>query len=329
MSIFIFGEWTGTDLHDSTYELLYEGRRLADILHTPLTVLFIGPPEGKEKAEELIKYGADRVLLALDQRLGDFRDDVYSRIVARILSKEQPEVMLFAATAMGQALAPRVAGTLRLGLTAHCIGFEIRTEDKALVQIRPSFGEDVMARIISRTKPQMATVRPGIFPKAPKDDNRTGHVETLALEEDLFVSALEILERQEVPVKDIGLKKAKVVVAGGRGLQNKELFSKLFELAQLLHGAVGATRPVCHLGWVSEEHMIGVSGATISPKLYIGFGLSGALHHMVGLKGAETIVAVNKDPEAPLMKRAHIAIQADVREFLPLLIERLKGLSKK
>ncbi len=325
----IFGEWTGEDIHEVTYELLFEGRRLADQLEVPLQVLFLGPPEAEERAQELVHYGADQVFLVLDPRLARFRDDLYSRLMVQILREKRPEIVLFSATSLGQALAPRVAGLLRLGLTAHCVAFDIRPEDRALIQIRPSFGEDVMARIISRTKPQMATVRPGVFPRAQARPDRQGSVEILSFPDEFFESALEILETQKSPPKEVDLTKAKVIVAGGRGMGNKEFFTKLFELAELLEGAVGATRPVCHLGWVSEDHMIGVSGVSVAPKLYMGFGISGALHHVVGLRGAETIVAINKDPEAPLMKRAHIAVQGDVREILPLLIQRLRGLKQR
>lgn len=322
----VFGEWSGEKIHEVTYELLHEGRRLADELSVELSVIFLGPPEAKAEASALIAYGADRVFLALDPRLADFRDDVYARVVAKFLSEERPEVMLFSATALGQALAPRVAGLLRLGLTAHCIAFEIRQEDRVLIQVRPSFGEDVMARIISRTKPQMATVRPGVFPKAKALPDRRGEIKYIELSEELLESALEVIKKTKAPEKGVDITKAKVIVAGGRGLGNKEFFEKLFELAKLLGGAVGATRPVYHLGWVSEDHMIGVSGVSVSPRLYLGFGISGALHHVVGLRGAETIVAINIDPEAPLMQRADIAVEGDVREILPLLIQRLKGL---
>ncbi len=320
----VFGERSGEEIHEVTYELLNEGRKLADRLIVPLSVIFLGPPEAETKAIRLTEFGADEVILALDYRLKDFCDDVYARVVAKILSEYRPEVMLFSATALGQALAPRVAAILRVGLTAHCIGFEIREEDRALIQIRPSFGEDVMARIVSITKPQMATVRPGVFKPAKPEPGRTGKIRHIGLSPELLDSDIEILERYEMPRKGIDISKAKVIVAGGRGLASKDLFERLFELAELLNGAVGATRPVCHMGWISEEHMIGVSGSSVSPRLYIGLGISGALHHMVGIRGVETLVAINTDPEAPLMKKADIAVLGDVREIIPQFIQRLK-----
>ncbi|OAG26962.1 electron transfer flavoprotein subunit alpha/FixB family protein [Thermodesulfatator autotrophicus] len=322
----IFGEWTGREIHESTYELLSEGRRLADELKTHLIVLLPGPPEAKEAASELISYGADKVIATLDERLNDFRDDIYARIVAEKIEKYRPEIMLFPATSLGQALAPRVAGLLKLGLTAHCIAFEIRQEDRTLIQVRPSFGEQVMARIISRTRPQMATVRPGVFPHAKKIEGYQGEIEIFRPSEEAFKSSLEVIEKRPKPKTDVDITKAQVIVAGGLGLGSKEHFQKLFDLAELLDGAVGATRPVCHLGWISEDHMIGVSGVSVRPKLYLGFGISGSLHHTVGLQGVETLVAINIDEKAPLMKQADIAVQGDAREILPLLIKKLKKL---
>ncbi len=322
MGVFIFAEWTREGIHPVTYELLNEGRRLADLLEVPLGAIFLGPPEARDEAEALTEYGADRVFLALHPALATLRDDLATEIVVKVLREEAPEVMLFSATSRGQALAPRVAGKMKLGLTAHCIAFEIRPEDRALVQIRPSFGENVMAKIISRTKPQMATVRPGVFAPAEREPGRKGEVREVEVPE--TESAIEIKSFRPKEKKGVDLSEARVVVAGGRGMGSKELFDKLFELAALLEGAVGATRPVCHLGWVSEDHMIGVSGQTVSPRLYLGFGISGALHHVVGIKDPDFLVAVNIDPEAPLMQKADLAVVGDAREIVPLLIQRLK-----
>lgn len=322
----IFAEWAGEGLHPVSFELLSEARALAQKLGGIVQAYFLAPPHQEEKAQSLIRHGADEVLYASHPVFEQFLDDVISRVLVKMIRQEEPEIFLFSATSRGQAVAPRVAGALRLGLTAHCIAFEIREEDRALIQIRPSFGENVMAKIISLTRPQMATVRPGVFPKAKEDPKRRGEVKEFAPAEEDLASSLKVLERRPRPARKVDLSQAKVVVAGGRGMGTKEFFAKLFELAELLEGAVGATRPVCHLGWASEEHMIGVSGQTISPKLYMGFGISGAIHHLVGIRNPGLMVAVNKDPEAPLMKKADIAVLGDVREILPLLIQRLKEL---
>ncbi len=322
----IFAEWGASGLHPVSFELLSEARRLADELGGQVQAFLLAPPGQGKAAEALIRHGADVVLYAAHPAFENFLDDAASRVLVKMLREVGPEIFLFPATSRGQALAPRVAGTLRLGLTAHCIAFEIRKEDGALVQIRPSFGENVMAKIISLTKPQMATVRPGVFPRAKEDPQRSGEIKEVPLRDEDLLSRIKVLGRRPKPPRKVDLSQAKVVVAGGRGLGTKELFAKLFELAELLEGAVGATRPVCHLGWVSEEHMIGVSGQTVSPRLYLGFGISGAVHHLVGIRNPGLMVAVNKDPEAPLMQKADVAVLGDVREILPLLIQRLKEL---
>jgi len=317
----IYGQRREGGFHPVVYELLSVAREFAPRLSAEPTVVVLGDEGVREAAEDLIAHGARRVLLLMHPELKDFRDEVYAEVLAGEVRERAPEVFLFGATAEGQALAPRLAGLLGLGLTAHCTAFEV-DEEGCFVQVRPSFGETVMARIVSRTRPQMATVRPGVFRRAGRVENPEGMVEEVKLS-GVPRSRVRRRKIRELPRRENPLSGARVVVAGGRGLLTKENFAKLFELAELLRGAVGATRPVCHLGWVSEEHMIGVSGQTVAPKLYLGFGISGALQHTVGMEGSEVVVAVNTDPEAPLMKRADIAVVGDATRILPLLIRRI------
>ncbi len=320
----IYGQWQEGHFHPVVYELLSVARRLKPALKEKIVVVVLGPEDRREEARELLRYGAEEVLFFVHPDLGYFRDDLYSEVLSEAVAERKPAVFLFGATAEGQALAPRVAGALGLGLTAHCTAFEVDEEGR-LVQIRPSFGENIMARIVSKTRPQMATVKPGVFSKAEPVDEPEGVLEEVKLAA-VPGSALRRRVVRTLPRKESPLSRARVVVAGGRGLLRRENFDQLFELAELLGGAVGATRPVCHLGWISEDHMIGVSGETVSPKLYIGFGISGALQHTVGIEGAEVVVAVNSDPEAPLMKRADIAVVGDATRILPLLIRRIREL---
>lgn len=318
----IYGQKRENGFHPVVYELLSVARELAPKLGEKVTVVVLASEGLKEEGRELFRYGAEEVLLWVHPELSYFRDDVYAEILAGAVREREPSVFLFGATAEGQALAPRVAGLLELGLTAHCTAFEVDDEGR-LVQIRPSFGENIMAKIVSRTRPQMATVRPGVFPKAVPKEPGEGKMEEIRLSS-VPESALRRRAIYSLPRKESPLSEAKVVVAGGRGLLTKENFEKLHELAELLSAAVGATRPVCHQGWISEAHMIGVSGETVAPRLYIGFGISGALQHTVGMEGSETVVAVNTDPEAPLMKRADIAVVGDATQILPLLIRRIR-----
>ncbi len=322
----IHGEWHEGRFTPVVLELLSLARELAPQMGEKIVVVALGPEEIQNSAQDLLAHGAQEILLMVHPELKTFRDDIYAEILAEEVRKREPSVFLFGATSQGQALAPRLAGLLRLGLTAHCTAFEVDSEGR-LVQIRPSFGESVMARIVSRTRPQMATVRPGIFRKAAPVEHPEGRVEVLKLSS-VPRSALRRRNIRRLPAKESPLSTARVVVAGGRGLLTRENFQKLFELAELLGGAVGATRPVCHLGWISEDHMIGVSGLTVAPKLYLGFGISGALQHTVGMEGAEVVVAINTDPEAPLMQRADIAVVGDATRILPLLIRRIREIKE-
>ncbi len=318
MGFWIYGERTEEGFHPVVLELVGVAQKIWP-QPEEITVVTLGAEGARPVAEALRAYGV-RVLWLHHPELSYFRDDLYAAVLAEKVRAFKPEVFLFGATSQGQALAPRLAGLLRLGLTAHCTALELK--DDRLIQIRPSFGENVMAKIVSRTRPQMATVRPGVFPKA-----QPASVEGELIEEKLEFLPPSALKRRAVfsrPSKESPLSGARIVVAGGRGLLTKENFQKLFELAEILGGAVGATRPVCHMGWISEDHMIGVSGETVAPKLYIGFGISGALQHTVGIEGAEVVVAVNTDPEAPLMKRADIAVVGDATQILPRLIRRLR-----
>ncbi len=321
----IYGEWAEEDFHPVVYELLGVARTLAPRLGQKIVVVTLGPEDRRPGVEKVLAYGAEEVLFLVHPELDYFRDDLFGRLLGDMVRERRPEVFLFGATSEGQALAPRIAGELELGLTAHCTAFEVDEEGR-LVQIRPSFGENILAKIVSRTRPQMATVRPGVFPKAEAGEPR-GRVEEIKLAA-LPPSALVRRALRPLPRVENPLTRARVVVAGGRGLQSKENFAQLFELAELLSGAVGATRPVCHLGWISEEHMIGVSGVSVAPKLYLGFGISGALQHTVGIQGAETVVAINIDPEAPLMKQADIAVVGDARRILPALIRRIREIKE-
>ncbi|WP_456431659.1 electron transfer flavoprotein subunit alpha/FixB family protein [Thermosulfuriphilus sp.] len=306
-----------------SYELATLARMLAFNLNAEVTAVLFGGPE--VDPSPLFNYGVERIKLLRGHPFEHLRDDLFARILSRLVSQEAPEILLAGATSLGLSVLPRVAAELELGLTAHCTELKVRPEDRALLQIRPSFGEDVMAVITSKTKPQMATVRPGVFRASPLESPATGRIEEISWpEEDLFSGILEILSHVPLKPSRKSLREAQIVVAGGLGLKNKEAFSLIAELANLLGGALGATRPVVELGWVGPEAMVGVTGETISPRLYLAFGISGAVQHTVGLKGAEVIVAVNTDPQAPIFKIATYGLVADAREVLASLIRRIK-----
>ncbi len=305
-----------------SFELATVARKLAsDIDGEVLGVIFGG---NELDPSPLFRYGVDRIKLVRGTSFVHLKDDLYAQILSEVVGEERPEILLAGATSLGLSVLPRVAAALELGLTAHCTELKIRPEDKALLQIRPSFGEDVMAVIVSKTKPQMATVRPGVFRARALESPTEGRIEEISPPRDLSSGILEILSHLPLEAPSQSLQEARIVVAGGLGLGNKENFSLLKELAALLGGAVGATRPVVELGWVGPEAMVGVTGETISPRLYLAFGISGAVQHTVGIKGAEVIVAVNTDPQAPIFKLATYGLVADAREVLLALIRRLR-----
>ncbi|HVO85448.1 MAG TPA: electron transfer flavoprotein subunit alpha/FixB family protein, partial [Syntrophobacteria bacterium] len=274
--------------------------------------------------KELIGYGADRVHLVEDPALIPFTDEIHAKVLAELVQAKKPEILLAGATATGRSYIPRVAAALRTGLTADCTGLEIG-DDGLLYQTRPAFGGNVMATIICpNRRPQMATVRPRVMRKPAFDTQRQGMVETFAPSPAALLSRVKVV----TSVKDVQdttpLTEADVVVTGGRGLQKPENFKLIRELALLINGAVGASRSVVDEGWMPYSHQVGQTGKTVSPKLYMACGVSGAIQHVVGMQGSEIIVAVNKDPHAPIFDVANYGVVADLFEFLPALIRKLK-----
>jgi electron transfer flavoprotein alpha subunit len=243
--------------------------------------------------------------------------------LADLIQEEKPEIMLLGATTIGRSLAPRVAARVGTGLTADCTGLAVNPETGLLEQTRPAFGGNIMATIICpRHRPQMATVRPKVFQAAPKDPARKGEIVNLKSPEVALRSRL--LERVREQAENVNLDEADIIVAGGRGLADEKGFKLLSELAEALGGAVGASRAAVDAGWISYPHQVGQTGKTVSPKLYIACGISGAIQHLAGMQSAETIVAINKNPDAPIFQVAHYGIVGDVFEVIPALIRELK-----
>ncbi len=318
--IWVYGEHRDGRIRSVVLELISAAKELAEALDGEVEVVALGSEAQLKRLEDLLWFGTNLYYLCHEE-LSYFRDDTFSSVLAEEVKERAPYVFLFGSTSEGQALAARIAGILKLGLTSHCVALKV-DEEKRLVQIRPSFGEDIMAEIVSLSTPQMATIKPKSYPEAKPEATKKGHLKVKKLEE-VPKSRIKRVGRKSLEKAD-PFSQTKVVVAGGRGLGSKETFEKLFELAEVLSAAVGSTRPPCDMGWISEDHMIGVSGHTVTPKLYLAFGISGALQHLVGVK-AESILAVNTDPEAPIMKRADLSVVTDARALLPLLVRRLKA----
>jgi electron transfer flavoprotein alpha subunit len=323
--VWVFAEQRGGVMPEVVAELLGQGRRLADELGVELGAALLG--HGLDGLTgELFALGADVVYLADDQRLAAFNDDIYCEVLARLIAEHQPEILLAGATALGRSLIPRVATAAATGLTADCTGLAIDPEKRLLLQTRPAFGGNIMATIICPSaRPQMATVRPRVMKRGQRVEGRSGRLVRLDLtpEDQAATQVLEVVQALDEQVNLVG---AEVVVTGGRGLGGPEGFELVREMATALGGVVGATRGAVDAEWIGHAHQVGQTGRTVAPKLYVALGVSGAVQHLVGMQGSETIVAVNNDPNAPIFDVAHYGIVGDLFEVAPAMLNRLQQL---
>lgn len=321
--VWIVAEHLNGEVHSVSYELLGVGRTLADKLGVELAAILIGD-QLQDAAQQLIGYGADRVHLVEHPALTPFNDESHSKVLTELIRQKKPEILLGGATAMGRSFIPRVAVAVETGLTADCTGLDIG-EDGLLYQTRPAFGGNVMATILCpNRRPQMATVRPMVMKKPVFDEQRQGEVEPFTPSQEAVTSRVTVVDTVIQEQETARLAEADVVVTGGRGLQKAENFDVIEDLALLLDGAVGATRSVVDEGWKAYSHQVGQTGKTVSPKLYLACGVSGAIQHVVGMQGSEIIVAVNKDPEAPIFDIVNYGVVADLFEFLPAFVKKIK-----
>ncbi|NIQ89390.1 MAG: electron transfer flavoprotein subunit alpha [Deltaproteobacteria bacterium] len=321
--VWVVAEHHNGKVHSVSFELLSVGRDLADKLEVELSAVLMGD-QLQEVAKQLIGYGADRVYLAEDPALDPFNDESHSKVLTEMIQQKKPDILLAGATAMGRSFIPRVAVAVETGLTADCTGLDIG-EDGLLYQTRPAFGGNVMATILCpNRRPQMATVRPMVMKKRAFDEKRQGVVEPFTPSQEAITSRVKVLDTVIQEQETVRLAEADVVVTGGRGLQKAENFDVIEELALLLDGAVGATRSVVDEGWMPYSHQVGQTGKTVSPKLYMACGVSGAIQHVVGMQGSEIIVAVNRDPEAPIFDIVNYGVVADLFEFLPAFVKKIK-----
>jgi electron transfer flavoprotein alpha subunit len=322
--VWVFAEQRHGHLAPVALELLGEARRLAGQLGVGVAAVLLGD-KVEHLAPTLLAGGADKVYVAEDPQLADFVEGPYTAALAEIARLYQPEIILAGATYAGRAFIPQVAAGLKTGLTADCTAFAIDLEKRLLQQTRPAFGGNIMATIITpRTFPQMATARPGVFKRLASPQAQDGQVIRVELATLSAPSPSRFVRTVEEIKERLPLSEAEVIVAGGRGLKDAKHFRMLEELADLLGGAIGATRAAVDAGWIPYAHQIGQTGKTVSPKLYFAVGISGAAQHMVGMQGSDFIVAINRDPEAPIFKIANIGLVGDLFEILPALIQEIK-----
>jgi len=322
--VWVFAEQKKGEIQGVVYELLGEGRKLADQLGEKLSCVLLGEGMG-EGARELIAYGADRVYQIEGSILRNFQDDPYTDVLTDLIKKEKPEIVLMGATAIGRSFASRVAARLGTGLTADCTELAINLEKRQLLQTRPAFGGNIMATITTPNhRPQMATVRHKVFKKTIKQGSRQGEVIKESVERKDLSSRTKLLHMVEDLTQTVKLADADIIVSGGRGLGGAENFRIIEELARTLGGAVGASRAAVDAGWMPYSHQVGQTGRTVCPKIYIACGISGAIQHLVGMQSSEIIVAINKDPNAPIFKVATYSIEGDLFEVVPALTKTLK-----
>ncbi|MCU0821672.1 MAG: FAD-binding protein [Spirochaetes bacterium] len=319
--IWVIAEQRGGHVQNVTRELLGKASELAKIRQCKVSAVILGN-ELNGATDELIKYGAERVYYTTADFLERYRTMPYERIICDLIKKEKPEVILFGATSIGRDLAPRLANRFRTGLTADCTELEITPEGE-LLQTRPAFGGNIRATISTpHHRPQMATVRPGVM-KPDFSEIRKGEkirIDVKRDESDDLVEILRIIKKEKA---ENNLESAEVIVSGGRGLGDGKKFRLLEDLAKSLSGEVGASRGAVELGWMPQSRQIGQTGKTVHPRIYIACGISGAVQHLTGMEDSDVIIAINKDPEAPIIKAAHFSLIGDLNNIIPELISML------
>lgn len=331
--VWVFAEQHAGKLEDTPIELMGRARELADTLGVKVAAVVAGSGV-KNLVDKVISYGADKVYLLEHPLLEHYQTNTYAKVIYDLIHKYNPQIMLYGATNCGRDLAPRVASATRAGLTADCTDLQIGdhkagkngdVHENLLFQIRPAFGGNIIATIINYDRwPQMATVREGVMPMLDPKADRKGEV----IEEQIKLSkddlAIEILDEHRRE-KKVNLKASRIIVAGGAGVGSKENFKLVWDLANALGGAAGATRAAVDLGFIDRDHQVGQTGTTVRPSLYIAVGISGAIQHQAGMNSSQKIVAINNDPDAPIFGLAHYKIVGNLNEVVPTLIKTIKS----
>lgn len=319
--IWVIAEQIDGRVQTVSLQLIGRARQLAEDLGTSVDAILLTGNEDSAEIQRLVRAGADRIYIGAFPELSFYQSEIYTEIIIRLAQSRNPEIILIGSTCMGRELAPLVAAGLKTGLTAHCIDLTL-DKNKILESIVPAYG-GLFSIICPHKRPQMATVAAGVFPTPVSDENRTGEIISVEIPEirPHRIKTLEIV--REAPT-GVPLESADVIVAIGAGACDAEGWAKISGLATVLNAAIGCTRPAVDQGWSGLETMIGQSGKMVSPKLYIGVGLSGELQHMVGIGDAKVMVAINCDKNSPVFEQVDFGIVDDCREFVPVLIEKIK-----
>ncbi|MGY5858114.1 MAG: electron transfer flavoprotein subunit alpha [Candidatus Thorarchaeota archaeon] len=322
--VWVFCETNEGRLRSVALELVTEGRVLADALGEKLIAVIIGH-EIENHTDTLIHQGADKVIVVDDKMFADYTTDAYTIAMTSLIAPRKPAIVLFGATGNGRDLAPRVSARMGVGCTADCTGLEI-DDERQLVQTRPAFGGNVIAEIITPARrPQISTVRPNVFKPDEPNTSRTGEVEKVDIQISPVQVRTRVLEKVSEAVEGMkSVEEADIIVCSGRGIKDPANLSLPKELADLLDAAVGGSRPIVDLGWLPPTQQVGQSGRTVCPKLYFALGISGQIQHLAGMSSSDIIVAINKDPEAPIFSSSDFGITGDIFTILPELISEIK-----
>jgi len=329
-NILVIGEISEGRISGLTLELLGCGRNLADKLQQKLICVFIGNKAG-ESAQKAIQYGAETVYTGEDESLQRYQPELYLHILIATINKLNPAVILIGQNDIGRDLAPRLAFRLDTGLSMDCIDLDIDAETGYLIQTRYIYGGNILCKLSGDRMPRIATVRPKTMQAPDPDENRKGEVISLEMKFDPGISRTKTISFNKEDSADqqgVKLEDAAVIISGGRGIGNAEGFKQLEELAAILKGAVGATRPPCDGGWVSTTKQIGLTGKIVAPDLYIAIALSGSSQHMAGCSGSKTVVAINRDPEANIFKVSNFGAVGDWKQILPAFKEKIAELCR-
>lgn len=322
--VWVFAEQRDGEISSVVFELLAKARELAKDLDTYVGAVLLGKGIA-DRAQSLIHRGADKVFVVDSDNLEQYISENYTKAIVSLVDKYKPEIILAGATTTGRSLVSRIAVNLYAGLTADCTGLDIDKDKKILIQTRPAFGGNIMAQIVSPNfRPQMATVRHKVMPESENNISRVGEIIKENFNENDLDGRIKFLDFIKEAIATVNLSEANIIVSGGRGLQELKNFKLVEDLAEVLGAAVGSSRACVDAGWIPYSHQVGQTGRTVCPKIYIACGISGQIQHLVGMQSSKTIIAINKDPDAPIFKVANFGIVGDLFKIIPLLIQKLK-----
>ncbi len=321
--VWVYGENRDGEFAEVVFELIGEGKKLAEKLKEELSVIIIGD-KSKKLVDKLTQYGVDNVYYMEDKLLNNYETNTFTAVIVEAIRIYKPSIVLYGASSEGRSVAPRVAARVKTGLTADCTGLDIN-KDNDLAQTRPAFGGNIMATILCTRRPQMATVRPHVMSKAVKIKTakpiKIIELKTKISKEDLHTKLIEYVKEAK---GNVNLVEADIIVTAGRGIQSADNLKLIQELADALGGCVGASRAVVDADWIDHFHQVGQTGKTVHPKIYIACGISGAIQHVAGMSSSDMIIAINKDPNAPIFNIADIGIVGDLFQVIPKIIKELK-----